>query len=536
MKVLFIYPPVTRPKDFSAKAVRVSVFFPMGIAYLLAVLERAGGHETAAFDALSEGDIDEGRPMDGGERLRYGLSDEAIARKIADFAPDVVGVACLFSAMQWDAENVCRLVKQAAPAARTVLGGAHAGCMAEEILREEPAADFVLLGEAEESFPALLAALKSGGSFSKLDGIAYRADGGVRLAPKTRYISDIDAIPFPARHRFDMTRYFTSAKSHGFFRNAPFTQMITSRGCPYKCAFCALDAHWGSRQRLRSAGNVLAEIELLVERYGIRELHFEDDNLTADKKRALELFEGMTQRGFHLSWHVPSGMAVNTLDERLLEKMRESGCYSVTLAIESGDPEVVRKLMNKPVDFKRVPGLVKKIRALGMDVRGFFMIGYPGETRDTIRRTIEYAKELELDWSYFSITSPIPKTAMYRTCIEKGYIKEGDFDPIRSFHRSIIRTPEFTPELLREIREEAIIDVCFRNNPNLLKYDLDRAIADFSSVVNHYPHFDFANFYLGEAYRKKGDIPRAVESYQNTLKANPAHAEARRRLQELHHD
>ena len=183
-----------------------------------------------------------------------------------------------------------------------------------------------------------------------------------------------------------------------------------------------------------------------------------------------------------------------------------------------------------------MPGLVKKIRALGMDVRGFFMIGYPGETRDTIRRTIEYAKELELDWSYFSITSPIPKTAMYRTCIEKGYIKEGDFDPIRSFHRSIIRTPEFTPELLREIREEAIIDVCFRNNPNLLKYDLDRAIADFSSVVNHYPHFDFANFYLGEAYRKKGDIPRAVESYQNTLKANPAHAEARRRLQELHHD
>jgi radical SAM superfamily enzyme YgiQ (UPF0313 family) len=176
---------------------------------------------------------------------------------------------------------------------------------------------------------------------------------------------------------------------------------------------------------------------------------------------------------------------------------------------------------------------VRKIKEAGMDARGYFIIGYPGETKGTIRETIGFAKSLELDWAYFFIASPIPSTEMYKTCIEKGYIKEGDFDPIRSMRKSIIRTPEFDPEYLEKVREEAIIDVNFRNNPNLLKYDIGKAINSFAEVLKLYPHFDFANFYLGEAYLKKQDIEKAVDSYQKTLKVNPSHKEARQRLKEL---
>jgi len=532
-KILLVYPPVTRPIDFSAKVVKVTMFLPLGIAYLGAVIEKTGDFDLEILDCLSEGNTDEGVLIKGGEQIRYGLTNKVIEKRIKDFSPDVIGVPCLFSAMQMDMANICRIAKNVNPAIKTVAGGAHAGLMGADLLREYNEVDFVIVGEAEVSFLNLLMALEDGTGLSGLNGLAYRENGTIKYIPKIEYIEDLDSIPFPARHLFNMNKYFNNAKSHGFFRNTPFTQIITSRGCPLKCTFCALGAHWGNRQRLRSAKNVLDEIEYLIREYGIKEIHFEDDNLLADKKRSIELFDGMVERNFNIKWQVPSGIAVYTLNEEILSKMRASGCYSISLAIESGNQEVVSKLMNKPVNLKIVPNLVKGIRENGIDVRGFFIIGYPDETKANIRQTIDFARELELDWAYFSIASPLPYTEMYNTCIEKGYIKKEDFDSVRSFHRSIIRTPEFDPEYLENIREEAIVDVCFHNNPNLLKYNVDKAIEDFKDVLSRYPHFDFANYCLGEAYIKKGERNNAINAYRNTLMINPSYKMAIERLGEL---
>lgn len=530
---MLIFPPVTRPKDFSAKVVRISVFFPLGLAYIAAFLEKTGKYEIKILDALCEGDIAEGVALDNGEFLRYGLKDEDIARRISEFSPDIVGVSCLFSAMQKDAVNICEITKKINPEILTVTGGAHAGAIEKDLLEEEEAIDFVIQGEGEATFSELVAAIEENRNFAKINGIAFREKGRVRFIAKNKYIENLDSLPFPARHLFELDKYFTKSAAHSNFKQTPFTQMITSRGCPFKCSFCALGNHWGSRQRLRSAKNVLDEIEYLVKSYGIQEIHFEDDNLTADKKRAIEIFDGLISRKLNISWNVPSGMAVSSLDEELLAKMKVSGCYSVSLAIESGNQMVLARLMNKPVDLKVVPKLVQKIRENGLEARGFFILGYPGETKKTIKETVDFARSLELDWSFFFIASPIPHTKMFKTCVEKGYIKESDFDPIRSFHRSIIRTPEFDPEYLAEVREEAIVDVNFRNNPNLLKYDVERAIKDFKHVLEYYPHFDFAQFYLGEAYRRKRDLANAIESYKSTLKINPHYLQALERLQEI---
>lgn len=532
-KILLVYPPVTRPKDFSAKAVRVSAFFPLGIAYLAASLEEVGKYQLHIMDALIDGDRDEGIPMCDGEMLRYGLTDQEMAKRIEMFAPDVVMVSCLFSALQWDMNNVCKIAKKINPEIITVVGGAHVGAMPCNMLNQYGSINFVVIGEGEITVVDLLSALENDGSLENLDGIAFRDHGMPKCMPKTRYVEDLDSLPFPARHLFDMEKYLKNASPHSTFRRSPFTQMITSRGCPYKCTFCALENHWGLRQRMRSADNVLDEIEYLITNYGIEEIHFEDDNLTADKKRAMAIFNGMIERGFGISWNVPSGLAISTLSEEMLVKMKESGCYSISLAIESGNQDIVKKLMNKPVDLKVVPSLVKKIREVGMDARGFFILGYPGETKETIDQTIAFARELELDWAYFFIASPIPNTVMYKTCIEKGYIKEEDFDPVKSFYQSIIRTPEFCPEYLAERREEAIIDVNFRNNPNLLKYDIDKAIHSFEEVASRYPHFDFANFYLGEAYLKKGEKDKALDAYRKAYLANSSHKAALARIQEL---
>jgi len=532
-KIMLILPSVTRPNDFSAKVVRVSVFFPLGLAYIAAFLEQKGTYEIKVLDALCEGDITEPTVLDHGEFLRYGLTDDDIFKEIAKFSPDIIGVSCLFSAMQKDAVDICMIAKKVNPGILTIMGGAHAGAVAKKMLEQEEAIDFIIQGEGEITFSDLVAAIEKDGDFSKIDGVAFREDGVVKLIAKKKYIEDLDILPFPARHLFDMDKYFTKSVAHSTSKLFPFTQMITSRGCPFKCSFCALGNHWGSRQRMRSAGNVLDEIEHLVKKYGVCEIHFEDDNLTADKKRALEIFDGIISRKLNITWNVPSGMAVASLDEELLKKMKESGCYSVSLAIESGNQEVLSKLMNKPVNLKIVPSLVKKIREIGMESRGFFILGYPGETKETIKETVDFAKKLELDWALFFIASPIPNTRMYKICLEKGYIKEGDFDPIRSFHKSIIHTPEFSPEYIGEVREEAIVDVNFRNNPNLLKYDVNRAITDFKRVLEHYPHFDFAHFYLGEAYRRKGELSKEINSYRAVLKINPSHCESLDRLQQM---
>lgn len=532
-KIMLIYPPVSRPKDFSAKVVKVSSFLPLGIAYIAAYLERFNTYELKILDALIEGDIFEGTLFESQDIIRYGLIDDTIAEIIKKFSPDVIGVACLFSAMEWDAVNVCRLAKGVNPGIVTIMGGAHAGAMAEEILVKSSSVDYVIIGEAEKTFHQIISAIDGSFRFSDLDGVALREDGLVKVLPKTRYIENLDELPFPARHLFPVKKYFEFAPPHGSHKYSPYTQIISSRGCPCKCTFCALGNHWGSKQRMRSAKNVVDEIQYLVTDYAIREIHFEDDNLTADKKRAIAIFEGIIGRKLNISWCCPSGMAVYTLDKAILSKMKESGCYSITLAIESGNQQVITKLMNKPVNLAIVPDLVKEIRKAGMDVRGFFIIGYPDETKDSMRQTIEFAKKLELDWAYFSIASPIPHTEMYDLCLKKKYMKAEDFDPVRSFHKCIIRTPEFTPEYLMEFREEAIVDVNFRNNPNLLKYDIDKAIENFKEVVNRYPHFDFANFYLGEAYLKKGDKNMAIDSYKRTLSLNSSHKVAKDRMKEL---
>jgi anaerobic magnesium-protoporphyrin IX monomethyl ester cyclase len=530
-RIMLISPPVTRPENFSSKKLRVSPFIPLGLAYIAAMIEKTGKYEIKVLDALIEGNL-HGREYKN-KQIRYGMSDEEIHSEIHLYNPDIIGISCLFAAMEKDVSIVLSIAKNINKNIKTVLGGANASSGGKPFIETNTVCDFVLTGEGDLTFVELIESIKIDKGFDKIGGLMYRENGSVKVVPKTKYIEDLDSIPFPARHLLPMDKYLEIATAHSGYKNKPFTAMISSRGCPAKCSFCSLANHWGKVQRKRSAKNILDEIEYLIKEYGIKEIHFEDDNLTADKKRALEIFNGMIERKFNISWVVPSGMAIFSLDDELLEKMKESGCYSISLAIENANQDILTKLMNKPVDLKKVKPLVDKIRKLGMDARGFFILGFPGETKADMERTIQFAKELELDWSYFFLFSPLPETSIYKTCIEKGYMKESDFDPLRSFHEPAIVTEEFDQEYLKELREKAIVEVNFKNNANLLKYNVDKAITSFKQVVDLYPHFDFANFALGEAYLKKGEIENAKLYFEKTVELKPGHAEAAARLKEL---
>jgi magnesium-protoporphyrin IX monomethyl ester (oxidative) cyclase len=429
---------------------------PMGLAYLAGVLREK--YNVKILDAIAEG-FEYEEMIDNG-RMRYGMSAEGIKGAVMDFKPDVVGVSALFSSQSEEAYRICRIVKDIDRDILVVMGGAHTTVMPHDVLKR-PYIDYVLLGEAERSFLDLLKRIEGGDDLKTVDGIGYRENGDIKIMLKTGYIQNLDDLPFPARDLLNVARYTQINSPHGKpidFSRLPFTPIVSSRGCPASCTTCYVSSIWGKRNyRFRSAENVLKELETIAHQ-GYKEFYFDDDNFSFNKERALKIFDGMIERRLDFTWSTPNGTFVNSLDDEMLTKMRRSGCYHITFAIESGNQEILTKVMKKPINLKRLPHLIRKTRELGMKSMGFFMIGFPGETRAQIKNTVNFAKELVtlgLDYATFYIVTPLPGTDLYRICKEKGYIdREADMTKYM-FAKGVITTEEFTPEYLERMRFEA---------------------------------------------------------------------------------
>jgi radical SAM superfamily enzyme YgiQ (UPF0313 family) len=234
---------------------------------------------------------------------------------------------------------------------------------------------------------------------------------------------------------------------------------------------------------------VLDEMEYLIEEYGVKEIQFIDDNLTLNKKRTIELFSRMIERNLNLCWNTPQGIAANRLDEEILRKMKESGCYEITLAIESGDEKVLTDIMKKPLKLEKVTQLVKKAKKLGIMTKGFFVVGLPGETKEQMRKTFDFAKQLKLDSAGIFIASPLPGTELYRLCRENDYLVEGfSFEKI-NYAKGNIETPDFTASELEEMVSKEILII----NMGLILRNPLRFIRKYFSTFWSNPR-SFANY------------------------------------------
>jgi len=463
-RVLLINPPDTRPPDMLADKVRIGVVAPLGLAYIAAVLEEKG-IEVKILDCVIG--LHGGVTYPDGE-VRYGLTDSEIREAIAVYEPDMVGVSCLFSNKAFDAHNVCRIAKQVNPDIITVMGGTHPTAMPMETLEDENV-DCAFAGEGEALFNAI-------------DWLSDKRHG---------FVDDLDSLPFPARHLLNMPKYLNSESPHSGLKQTPMATISTSRGCPLRCEFCAIRGTFGDKYRVRSPGNVLAEITHLVDTYHIKELHFEDDNFTADKKRAMVILQGIINREYNLSLNSPSGLSILAMDEELIDKMKEAGYYSLSFAIESGSLEVL-KLMRKRIDLQKAKRLVKYARSIGLKTKVFFILGYPGETKDTMKQTIDYAGNLGADWCLFFPDTPLPGTDMEKRVRANGWMADPNLDYRYYFHKANIRTPEFDPDYVVNLKEEANRQINFKDNINVKQGNRERAAEDFGEVVRLYPHLDYA--------------------------------------------
>jgi magnesium-protoporphyrin IX monomethyl ester (oxidative) cyclase len=425
---------------------------PSGIAALAAYIR--GEYEVLLLDCIVEGYH---QWRDRGQMLvEYGLDDASVAARIAAYNPDVIGVSCLFSSQFGAVRRLTKIAKEFNPAIVTVTGGAHPSFLAEKCLQTAPDLDFIVIGEGELTFKDLLDSLRDGKDYRAIDGLAFRENGAVRVNEKTRLIENLDTLPFPARDLLPIEKYFEyavpMAHNHKSRRNI---SIATSRGCPFRCTFCSSCNHW-RKYRTRSVENVLAEMDELKARWGVEELKFEDDNLTADKKRAKALFQGMIDRGYNFYWNTPNGIAVWTIDDELLDLIKASGAHELTLAIETGDQWVMDNIVKKPLKLEKVIPAVKAIRQRGIDVFAYVIIGFPGETLEQIKRTFELLKKARIYTFAPFLFTPLPGSELYFKCLEMGLIDEDyDFETFNVYYKAPFERPDISQQDLMNMAARA---------------------------------------------------------------------------------
>lgn len=443
-RVMLIYPPV----NFSPQSLKQS-HLPLGLAYIAAVLRGKVG--LSVLDAAALGhDHEEWADK---KLMRYGLPFAEIERRIRAFKPDLVGVSCIFSSQYRNAAETARAAKRVDPEIITIIGGTHPSFLPEISMEKCPELDLIARGEGEFTMLDLVEVSRRGGEYGEIAGLVWRKNGGLVINPPREPFQNLDEIPFPARDLFPLEKYHQIGLPMGVvYKRRPFMNLITSRGCPYHCTFCSSTNFWGNCYRKRSAQNVLDEMEHLYRDLGIREFKFFDDNLTTDMKRAKAIFTGMIERNIDVAWNTPNGIHVVALDEELLELMKKSGGYELTLAVESGDQDVLKNIVKKPTRLDQVEQAAVRIRKKGIGSYGFFIIGFPGETKEQIRKTLDFSRRLDLDRISCFIFNPLPGTPLFDECVAKGYINPEDLTEDVDYFEARFDTPEWTRAELASLR------------------------------------------------------------------------------------
>lgn len=357
---------------------------------------------------------------------------------------DMVGIT-VAAATYDEAIQVTRAVKTRHPEVPIVFGGSHVTLMMGEIMRE-PLIDYAVYGEGELTCEDLLKALQNcrkkpdSDSLSRIDGLIFRHGRDVRVNRPRKFIEDLDALPLPARHLYPVKRY---PRQH---------DIVLSRGCLYACAFCATSRIWLKRWRGRSAGLVMEEVDSLIERHGNRPIRFQDACFNPTLDRLNEICDAFLKRKKRVLWSV-RGFRADTVNAALAEKMRRAGCYHVAVGVESANPKVL-SLMGKSETIEQITAGINCLRQAGIDVLGQFTIGNMGDTLQTVKESVAYAKRSNLSNAVFGTVLPFPNTAIWDHIINRGtFLVEPDcvnFAKMEMSERVLFETPEFKKEDRRE--------------------------------------------------------------------------------------
>ncbi len=450
-RVMLVAPPGRCTPDGSFQAVP-----PEGLARIAAWLRR-DGYEVAILDALIEGYEER---VAQGNTVRYGLSAARTAAMIAEWEPDIVGLSCLFTCVEPDVLEIARACRSLRPATPIVLGGAHAAYTARALLAREPAVDYVALSEGEAAFAALLECLNEGGQPAAVGGFASRGAGGeVRARPLQQFL-DLDRLPFPAWDLLPLEAYNRAGAPHfGISRSSRYVPTSWSRGCINACSFCLTPRLWGrGNHRKRTPGHIVEEIRWLRAKLQIEELHVEDDCLLPDRDWLFAVLDAVAGEDFGLRLDFANSLDVNLVDDAIAAKMARAGGCRVGLSFDTGEGNERNGWVGKQVALETAHSAVAAMRAHGISMIGYFMLGFPGQTIADMEAIVEYALALDLDYLSLFVATPFPGSPLHTYCEREGLLVNAT-DP-RDFRFSFghIQTDEFGPADTERLRREGYLE------------------------------------------------------------------------------
>lgn len=377
----------------------------LGLAYIAAYLEKKSNHETKIIDMYS-----------------HEMSLDSILSEIQVFSPGMIGFSAATPQINI-VGNIAKTIKEnIGKDICLTVGGPHPSTVPERTLIENPYLDIAVFGEGEETMFELSNALDNGESLSSVAGIAYRDQGKIKINSSRPIIKNIDDIPFPAWHKLDMNLYL----NFNFLFNKKVFPIITSRGCTNRCTFCDTHGVWLGKLRMRSAKNIVDEMSALNATYGVNHIDIYDDNFTINKQRAELICNEIENRDLRITWNCNG--RVDRVNKEMLERMKKAGCIYISYGIESGSQEIL-DFTRKNITLEQIRSAVKLTKESGLRVGGYFMMGFPPETEEHIKKTVELIKELDLDWvSELSILVPYPGTEIYNDMKREGLIIREDWD------------------------------------------------------------------------------------------------------------
>jgi radical SAM superfamily enzyme YgiQ (UPF0313 family) len=395
---------------------------PLGLLSIGAVLEK-DGHEITIVPA----DI-------------LKLSPNQIAEEIRGFEADIIGVTST-TENRFQSFDLIQLAKKVYPKALTIMGGPHASMAAEDCLHHIPELDIVVRGEGEETMRELCRVLEGSegkDALGSVAGISYRSENKTHTNPPRLPIKDLDTIPRPAYHLipFETYNFRFEVPGHGLL---PAVNMMSSRGCPFDCNFCATPINWGRIVRMRSAENIIDEIEFLINKYGVKVIFFFDDTFNTNPKRVHTICDLIIERKLNIFFKCD--IRIDLIDKPLLEKMRRAGLFHLSFGIEAGSERVRNEIVNKKIDVEDFHNLVKWCNDLDIIPNAFFIFSHPTETWEEAQESIhiieQYKDKIEAS---IAILHVYPGTPLENTAKEMGVLPE-NFTWTKRYRKGIITLP-----------------------------------------------------------------------------------------------
>lgn len=463
MKIAFVNPRYYE-ENYRFKVNKLSP--PLGMAILSSML-RLNNHQVKIFDI---------------EALKTTIEEQITS--IIEFSPDIIGVFGTSPISKYIKESIAVLHNNL-PKSKIVVGGPHATLFPEDFFNDNISVDYAFMGEAEYSIVEFVNQIEMFGSVKfpdKIDGIVYKTNGQIYKHTVTPRIENLDALPFPSYDLLPLEKYFETGSTEKVIT------MMTSRGCPNNCIYCADPVLYGHKYRSRSAKNVVEEMKYLSQNHDIKHFVFYDANFNADKERVKKICMQLTTEKLDITWR--ARVRADNIDRESVEMMKNAGCTELSIGVESGSERML-KIINKKESKEEIRNAFNLIKEYNIWLVGYFMFGIPGETTNDADETIQFAIELDPDWALFSTATPLPGTEFLKIAKASNWIISNDLNNYKAnFDTPVISYENFTSSQIKYYVNSAYEKFYLRKEWLINRLKKSKNNSQIINIINSYKFYD----------------------------------------------